>query len=139
MDSCFSMLLFKANFSSIFHPFKSPFTASFHLNFGLPPPLFPLLSCLMILLCIGASRGFRWTYPNYLNWRLHLRRKLALIYPFFRPHSSGGLHHWVCPCSNRLFTRTYKPIKLLKIRLNETLKVSIETHTTDGRVISYTP
>jgi hypothetical protein len=42
VDSCFHTLLFKIN-SGIIHPFKSPFAAPSHVNFGLPLPLFPLI------------------------------------------------------------------------------------------------
>jgi hypothetical protein len=39
----FHALRFKAESLGIFHPFKSSFTASSHVNFGFPLPLFPLL------------------------------------------------------------------------------------------------
>ena len=60
-------LLSKAKSLGIFHPFKSPFIASTQVNFGLPLPLFMLLSWLRIPLRTGASGGLRWTCPNYLN------------------------------------------------------------------------
>ena len=63
MNSCFQALLSKAKSLGIFHPFKSPFIASTQVNFGLPLPLFTLLSWLRT----GASGGLRWTCPNHLN------------------------------------------------------------------------
>ena len=63
----FQALLSKAKSLGIFHPFKSPFIASTQVNFGLPLPLFTLLSWLRIPLCTGASGGLRWTCPNHLN------------------------------------------------------------------------
>ena len=63
----FQTLLSKAKFFGIFHSFKSPFIASTQVNFGLPVPLFTLLSWLRIPLLTGASGGLRWTCPNHLN------------------------------------------------------------------------
>ena len=63
----FQALLSKAKSLGIFHPFKSPFIASTQVNFGLPLPLFTLLSWLRIPLRTGASGGLRWTCPNHLN------------------------------------------------------------------------
>jgi hypothetical protein len=68
MDSCFYAILFKAKSLSIFHSFKSPFTISFHVNFGLLLPLFPLLLRLKIPQRSVASGGLCWTCPNHLNW-----------------------------------------------------------------------
>ena len=63
----FQALLSKAKSLGIFHPFKSPFIASTQVNFGLPLPLFTLLSWLRIPLRTGAFGGLRWTCPNHLN------------------------------------------------------------------------
>ena len=63
----FQALLSKANSLDIFHPFTSPFIASTQVNFGLPLPLFTLLSCLKISLRTGASWDLRWICPNHLN------------------------------------------------------------------------
>ena len=63
----FQALLSKAKSLGIFHPFKSPFIASTQVNFGLPLPLFTLLSWLRIPLRTGASEGLRCTCPNHLN------------------------------------------------------------------------
>jgi hypothetical protein len=62
----FQTLLFKGKPLGIFHPFRFPFTASFHVNFSLPLPLFPLLSHLKTL-CTSVSIGLCWTYANHLN------------------------------------------------------------------------
>jgi hypothetical protein len=67
MIAIFHALLFKAKSLVIFHPFEFPFTAAFHINFGLPLPLFSLLSCLRIPLYTDASEGLRWTCPTHLN------------------------------------------------------------------------
>ena len=63
----FQALLSKAKSLSIFHPFESSFIASTQVNFGLPLPLFTLLSWLRIPLRTGGSGGLRWTCPNHLN------------------------------------------------------------------------
>ena len=63
----FQALLSKVKSLGIFHPFKSPFIVSTQVNFGLPLPLFTLLSWLRIPLRTGASGGLRWTCPNHLN------------------------------------------------------------------------
>ena len=63
----FQSLLSKAKSLGIFYPFKSPFIASTQVNFGLPLPLFTLLSWFRIPLRTGASGGLRWTCPNHLN------------------------------------------------------------------------
>jgi hypothetical protein len=44
----FHLLLFKAKSLDAFHPFKSPFTVSSHVNFGFLLPLFQLVLCLRI-------------------------------------------------------------------------------------------
>ena len=63
----FQALLSKAKSLGIFHPFKSPFIVSTQVNFGLPLPLFTLLSWLRIPLRTSDSGGLRWTCPNHLN------------------------------------------------------------------------
>ena len=63
----FQALLSKAKSLGILHPFKSPFIASIQVNFGLPLPLFTLLSWLRIPLRTGASGGLRCTCPNHLD------------------------------------------------------------------------
>ena len=78
----FQALLSKAKSLGIFHPFKSPFIASTQVNFGLPLPLFTLLSWLRIPLRTGASGGLRWTCPNHLNryWTSFSSIGATLIY-----------------------------------------------------------
>jgi hypothetical protein len=61
------LLLFEAKSLDIFHPFKSLFSVSSHVNFGLFLPLFPLLLRLRIPLRTGASRDLYWTCLNHLN------------------------------------------------------------------------
>ena len=63
----FQALLSKAKSLGILHHFKSSFIVSTQVNFGLPLPLFTLLSWLRIPLRTGASADLRWTCPNHLN------------------------------------------------------------------------
>jgi hypothetical protein len=51
----------------ILQSFKSLFTDSSYIKFGVLLSLFPLLVRLITPLWIGASAGLRWTCPNHLK------------------------------------------------------------------------
>ena len=59
----FQALLSKAKSLGIFHPFKSPFIASTQVNFGLPLPLFTLLSWLRVHLVAAWNLTFPTLFP----------------------------------------------------------------------------
>src|SRR6185295_6182053 len=60
-------LLSKATSSGISQSLRSLLTDSSQVSLGLPLPLFTLSTRFSTLLRTGASRGLRWTCPNYLN------------------------------------------------------------------------
>jgi hypothetical protein len=71
----------------IHQSFKSLFTDSSHVKFGLPLPLFSLSVRFITPLQIGASAGLRWICPN------HLKR---CCMSFSSTGASAGLR-WICP------------------------------------------
>jgi hypothetical protein len=52
---------------SIFHSFRSLFTACVHIKVGRPLPLFTFSGRLIILISTGASSSLRWLCPNHLK------------------------------------------------------------------------
>uniref|UniRef100_A0A0A9D953 Uncharacterized protein n=1 Tax=Arundo donax TaxID=35708 RepID=A0A0A9D953_ARUDO len=51
----------------IFQSFRSLFTVSSHVKFGLPRPLLILSARFILPLCTGASGGLRCMCPNHLK------------------------------------------------------------------------
>jgi hypothetical protein len=63
----FHPFLSTASSLSIFHSFRSLFTASVHVKVGRLLPLFTFSGRLIIPICTGASSGLRWICPNHLK------------------------------------------------------------------------
>uniref|UniRef100_A0A0A9CP84 Uncharacterized protein n=1 Tax=Arundo donax TaxID=35708 RepID=A0A0A9CP84_ARUDO len=51
----------------IFQSFRSLFTDSFHVKFGLPRPFLSLSACFILPLCTGTSEGIRCMCSNHLK------------------------------------------------------------------------
>jgi hypothetical protein len=62
-----STLLSNAISLMILQSYKSLFTDSSHIKFGLPLPFFLLPVCLITPLQTGASAGLQWICPNHLK------------------------------------------------------------------------
>jgi hypothetical protein len=98
----------------ILQSFKSPFTDSSHLKFGLLLPLFPFPVWLITPLQIGAFGDLHWICPNHFKWcctnfsltgvtpnlscmsSFRARSLLVWLQIDYSMHTSAMLSCWTC-------------------------------------------